>query len=138
MAAIVTCLAPSFPAVDAPTRQRVLADTSRFVASQIDALPDFLRFPYRCALSGFEWLPLLRWGRRFTSLDDVRQSTYVDFWSEAKLGLMRNFVKLIRSCALLAYYDHPAVQEPLNAQVRRARNEPDLTKVRKLAGSGLE
>jgi hypothetical protein len=138
VAAIVTCLAPSFPVIDAPTHERVLADTSRFVDSQIGALPDFLRFPYRVALTGFEWLPLLRWGRRFTALDDARQGAYVDFWSEAKLGVMRNFVKLIRSCALLAYYDHPALQEPLNAQVRHARNAPDLTKVRKLAGSGLE
>jgi hypothetical protein len=137
-AAIVTSLAPSFPAVDASTRRAVLTDVSSFVDAQIGALPDFLRFPYRIALTGFEWLPVLRWGRRFTALDEERQRVYVDYWSDAQLGLMRNFVKLIRSCALLAYYDHPALQERLNAQVRRARTDADVTNVRKLVGVGLE
>jgi hypothetical protein len=119
IAAIVTALAPAFPVIDAATQQGLLADVSGFVASQVAALPDFLRAPYRLALVGFEWLPALRWGRRFTALDEAPQQRYVARWSASRLGVMRNFVKLIRSCARLAYYDHPALHDALRAQAAR-------------------
>ena len=35
------------------------------------------------------------------------------------MGALRNFVKLIRGCALLAYYDHPALLDALETQAGR-------------------
>ncbi len=125
VAATAKCLEPDFPRLDAATRALVLADVSAFVASQVRALPDFLRWPYRLALVAFEWLPVLRFGRPFTALDLERRRAWVDFWTDAPLGLMRNFVKLMRSCALLAYYDHPALQPALRAQARRGGSSSD-------------
>lgn len=113
VAAIVECLVPSVPALETEVRAAVVADVVRFVSSQVAALPDFLRAPYGLALVGFEWLPLLRWGRPFGALDSARQAAYLDHWSDAPIGAMRNFVKLMRSCALLAYYDHPALAAAL-------------------------
>jgi hypothetical protein len=113
--AIVACLVPAYPEVDPTVRAGVLADVTRFVGSQIAALPDFLRFPYGAALTAFELLPLLRWGRSFSALDAARRRAWVDLWTDAKIGAMRNFVKLIRGCALLAYYDHPALAASLRA-----------------------
>ena len=119
---IIACVVPALPVLEDATRTAVLADVTRFVGSQILALPDFLRIPYQLALTGFDWLPILRWGAPFHALDDDRRSAYVALWSEAPLGAPRNFLKLIRSCALLAYYDHPLLAAPLGAAVgcRRA------------------
>lgn len=117
IADIIGCFLPIFPRIDDDRRRRICADASAFAASQVGALPDFLRGPYRLALAAFEWLPLLRWGRRFARLDVARRRAYLALWSDGPLEPTRNFVKLIRSCALLAYYDHPALQEALRAQV---------------------
>ena len=62
---------------------------------------------------------MLRFGRRFVALDAERRAAYVALWSDSPIGAMRNFVKLIRGCALLAYYDHPALLEALEAQAGR-------------------
>ncbi len=111
--AVVDCLVPADAAVDPATRAAALADTTRFVGSQIASLPDFLRAPYLLALAAFELLPVLRWGRTFTALDGARRAAWLALWTDAKIGAMRNFVKLIRGCALLAYYDHPALAASL-------------------------
>ena len=116
VARIVESITPNFPSLDSSKRMLVFADVIRFVASQIETLPDFLRPPYKMALGGFEWLAVLRWGRPFTALDSARQAAWVDLWSDSPVGAMRNFVKLIRGCALLAYYDHPLVLEALKAE----------------------
>ena len=114
---IIGCIVPTLPALEGQTRAAVLADVTRFVSSQILALPDFLRIPYKLALTGFDWLAILRWGAPFHALDDERRIAYLALWSEAPLAAPRNFLKLIRSCALLAYYDHPALAVPLGAAV---------------------
>ena len=113
VAAIVECLVPSVPVVAPETRAAVLADVVGFVSAQIAAMPEFLRLPYGVAMIGFEWLPVLRWGRPFVALDAERRAGWLALWSNAGIGPMRNFVKLIRSCALLAYYDHPALAAAL-------------------------
>jgi hypothetical protein len=116
---IVECLLPDFPALDPATRAWVVKDVSTFVMLQVGALPEFLRYPYRLALIAFKWLPVLRWGRSFVALDEPERRAYLERWADSPLAPTRNFVKLIRSCALLAFYDHPAVQGPLNEQVAR-------------------
>ncbi|HXC49590.1 MAG TPA: gluconate 2-dehydrogenase subunit 3 family protein [Candidatus Limnocylindrales bacterium] len=116
VARIVESITPTFPPLDSGKRTVVFADVTRFVASQIEALPDFLRPPYKMALSGFEWLAVVRWGRPFTALDAARQAAWIALWSDSPVGAMRNFVKLIRGCALLAYYDHPLLLEALEAE----------------------
>ena len=116
---IIACIVPTLPALEDATRAAVLADVNRFVSSQILALPDFLRIPYQLALTGFDWLPILRWGAPFHALDGERRVAYVALWSDAPLGAPRNFLKLIRSCALLAYYDHPSLAAPLGAAAGR-------------------
>ncbi|MCC6847864.1 MAG: hypothetical protein IT294_05135 [Deltaproteobacteria bacterium] len=124
--AIAECLAPDFPRLDPATRAVVLADVTAFAVSQVGALPDFLRYPYRLALVAFEWLAVLRFGRRFVALDAARQRAWVELWTESPLGVTRNFVKLVRSCALLAFYDHPALQDALHRQAARGAAAPEI------------
>ncbi len=123
VAGIVDCLIPSFPRLDAGTRAAIMADVTRFVGSQISALPEFLRVPYELALTAFELLPVLRWGRPFGALAPERRAAYVALWSDARIGAMRNFVKLVRGCALLAYYDHPDLARALTTETTAGTSE---------------
>lgn len=115
VATIVALVIPEFPRLDAPVRAQVQGDVSRYVVDQIGAMAGFLGGPYRLAILGFESLPVLRYGKTFHALPPRRQHAYLAFWSAAPLGPMRDFVKLIRSCALLAYFDHRDVRKVLEA-----------------------
>ena len=48
-------------------------------------------------------------------LDPEQSRRYLAAWDRAPIGLCRDFVKLLRSCALLAYLDHPLVTRQLEA-----------------------
>lgn len=116
VAAMVTRLLPDdFPALDPAARAGVERDVAAYVAGQIAAMPDFLRLPYRFALLGFALLPLLRFGRPFAALAPARQAACLRWWGAAPLAPMRDVVKLVRSTALLVFFDHPVVRAALDA-----------------------
>ena len=115
VAEIVRLVTPDYPKLEEPERARVLASVTSFVSSQIDAMPSFIALPYRIAISLFQLLPVLRYGRGFKSLDDDTKESYLAIWSDATIGPFGDFIKLIRSCALLAYFDHPDVTRRLPA-----------------------
>lgn len=119
LAEIIRTLTPSYPELAADTRATAQADVTRYVASQILAMPGHLRLPYKLALVAFNWLALLRYFRPFVSLPHELKPAYLALWSDAPVGPMRDFVKLIRSSGLLVYYDHPLVVQHLNAEQRR-------------------
>ena len=112
---IVRSILPEYPSLDPQTRRVVEDDASRYVITLIRSMPGFLRLPYALAVFCFEWLALLCHGRRFRGLAPADQASYIARWSEAPLLPMRDFVKLIRSSALLAYFDHPLVTRQLEA-----------------------
>jgi hypothetical protein len=116
VAALVVSLVPARPSLAPDEREAIVADVARLVASQIAALPTFLRLPYRLALLAFDLLPLLRWGRTFRHLDADTQRAWIRLWDEGGVGPTRSFVKLIRSCTLLAWFDHPRVTAAFGAR----------------------
>lgn len=116
VADVVRLILPEYPPLDSSVREEVSVDVTSYVASQIRSMPSFLAHPYRLALLAFDLLPLLRYGRTFHSLPYGRKHAYLAGWSDAPIGVMRDFVKLIRSCALLAYFDHPRVGAELEAE----------------------
>lgn len=116
---IVHMILPAYPEIDTPTRTTVESDVSSYVASQIESMPGFLRLPYKLALFGFELLPLLLYAKRFGRLRPADRATYLAFWNDAPLAAMRDFVKLIRSSALLVYFDHPQVTQCLEVERHR-------------------
>ncbi len=124
LGAVIALIIPDDPPVDRATRTAVHIDVTAYVASQIQSMPGFLRWPYQLALVAFNWLPLLRYGRRFVSLGPDAQGAYIGLWEGAPLGPMRDFVKLLRSCALLAYFDHPLLMEHLRAE----REQPSVAR----------
>jgi hypothetical protein len=112
---VVQLLTPPYPPLDAAVRSAVQRDVALFVNAQIKTMPSFLRLPYRLALLAFDWLPAFAYRRRFVALADDHARAYLALWSERGPSLTRDFVKLMRSCALLAYFDHPQVRGALDA-----------------------
>jgi hypothetical protein len=113
---IVELVIPDFPRLEATVRARVLDDACRYVLDQIGAMAGFLAGPYRVAILAFAVMPVLRYGKVFHTLSRPRQHASLSLWSAARIGAMRDFVKLIRSCALLAYFDHDDVRRVLEAE----------------------
>lgn len=110
---VVQVLVPSEPPLDHDATSEVEDAVVSFLAAQIGSLPPFIRIPYSVALVGFDWLAVLRYGRRYVRLDEARSRQYLSAWDQAPVSLCRDFVKLLRSCALLAYLDHPIVARQL-------------------------
>ena len=115
VAGIIGVLTPVYPDLEESVRLSVHQDVTRYVASQIQSMPSFLRLPYKLALTAFNWLAVVPYRRRFIHLPFAAQVSYLALWSDGPMGILRDFVKLIRSCALLAYFDHPLVAERLAA-----------------------
>ena len=115
MAEIIRLIVPAYPDLEETERARIHSAVMAFVASQIESLPAHLSGPYRLAITLFGLLPLLRFGKRFALLDETVKEAYLSSWSDGPVGPTRDFVKLIRGCALLAYFDHPDVRRHLPA-----------------------
>ncbi len=114
---IVQLLTPDDPVLAPAERTRVQSSVSGFVASQVEGLPSFMAMPYRLAISAFGLMSVLRYGRGFCSLEDSRKRAYLALWSEFPIGPPRDFVKLIRGCALLAFFDHPDVTRAMLSEL---------------------
>jgi hypothetical protein len=115
LAAVVHTILPPFPPLPPVERTAVTADVVATVVEQISAMPSFLRVPYRGALVAFDLLSVLRFGRPFRGLDDRHQRAWLETWGERGVGPMRAVVKLVRSCTLFAWFDHPRVGSALDA-----------------------
>lgn len=126
VAAMVRLVLPAYPDLEESGRSRVETAVADFVASQIESLPTHLAVPYRWALTAFEWIPVLRFGDRFSALEPSAQTSCLKFWSEFPVGPPRDFVKLIRSCSVLAYFDHPEVTARLPGAPLQANGVEDV------------
>jgi hypothetical protein len=115
-------LLPSIPGLSAQETERVERDLAAFLADEIAAMPAHLRVPFRLGLIAFAILPLLRFGRTYRALPADLKRRVVYAWANSPIGAFRNFVKLVRSCALFAYLDHPIVM----AQLERESGASDL------------
>jgi len=104
---------PSRPSLDPEERHRVGLGLAEFVTLQIDAMPRHLWLSVRAGLFVFEWLPLLRYGRPYTGLKPDQRRQRVASWSTSRLSPKRDLLKMIRSCVLFFYLDHPLVSARL-------------------------
>lgn len=118
---LLLCLArplfPCEPQLTAEKQAQVETEVVHYLAGQIMAMPAYLRHPYRLALHAFNLLSCLRFGLPYTLVNRSRQYRYVRLWARSPIGLMRDFIKLVRSCVLLAYLDHPLVMHELERSI---------------------
>ena len=112
---IVRALVPSEPELEPEDGRRVEDEVVAFVDAQLGSLAPPLRIPVSCALVGVDWLAVARFGRPCVALDTPRCRRYLGAWDRAPLAPCRDLVRLLRSCTLLAYLDHPLVARRLEA-----------------------
>jgi hypothetical protein len=112
-------LYPKEPQLNAGEKTQVEEKVVNYLAGQILAMPSYLRVPYMLALKVFNCLSCLRFGLPFTCINREKQAKYIRFWSRSPIGLMRDFIKLIRSVVLLSYLDHPLVLQELETGIRK-------------------
>ena len=116
--AAVDALGPGFPPLAPDARERVTSDVAGFLVQQIGGIPDPLRLPYHAALVVFDAAAVLHHQRTFRGLDRAARVAHLAWWANVGGLATRTFVKLLRSCTLLAWFDHPLVTERLAAAPR--------------------
>ena len=84
------------------------AAVEQIIERALASRPPALRRQLRLFLHALEWLPFLYYGRRFTALDPVRRSRFLQRIQDAPLLLVRRGVWGLRTLILLGYYGRPA------------------------------
>lgn len=101
--AVVCAVVPEASALDG----RGWADLEALVEAALRGQPAVLRRRLRLALRGIEWLPALRYGRRFTALDPERRARFLSFLEGNPIQVVRLGFWGLRTLALLGYYGRP-------------------------------
>ena len=114
LALIVCSLMPEDPHLADSERNKVESDVVQFVNNQITSLPAYLRIPFKILISIFNCFAIFVCGNVFYNLNKKSQIDYLNLWTNSGLKPMRDFIKLMRSCTLLQYYDHPLVFSKIN------------------------
>ena len=96
--------------------QHVLHEVGIFTVTELERLPLRLRFLFEIALFGFKASVLLCSGRFLCHIPIHERRGIVQAWAFGGFALSRKFMKPIRSLALFAYYESPAVQALLDEQ----------------------
>lgn len=106
---------PQTPWMNDEQRVESVAFVSEFLNAQVRALPLRVRIMFFVGLSGFEFITVIRFGRRFASLEQDRGRRWFESWAYGKVGLARQLFRMIRSIALLAFYELPYATERSNS-----------------------
>ena len=77
------------------------------VAAALASRPAALQRQVLLFLRIVEWLPLVRYGRRFTRLDPKRQTSFLKTLQDAPLLLVRRGMWGLRTLLLMGYYGRP-------------------------------
>jgi hypothetical protein len=113
--AIVEAMLPEGrPALNATATSSVRNDVVAFVAGQILMLPRRLRLAFTLGLAVFGAWVRLRRIQGFAAQPPAVRTALIDAWSFGEWGPGRKLFRLIRSTALLAFYEHPLVTAQLS------------------------
>jgi hypothetical protein len=78
--------------------------TERFVSSQIENMPDIIKFGTYYILFFFNMLSLAKHGRFFYRLSSKKQEDYLNQWRNSRFGFQRQFIRLAESLTTLSYF----------------------------------
>jgi len=82
-------------------------DVERIVTRAIAARPGRLQRQLAMLLRFLEWIPLFRYGRRFSRLDPARRARFLDSLQTSRLLLARRGIWGLRTLVLMGYYGRP-------------------------------
>jgi uncharacterized protein (TIRG00374 family) len=112
--AITEALIPAPAARQPDERERgEVEKVARFVQGQVDALPAALRLLLASGLTGFRLLVRFRYLRSFCSLPLARRRRIVASWAYGRWALTRKLFRVLRSTALLGYYEYTGPEDDL-------------------------
>ena len=77
------------------------------ISAALASRPAKLQRQFLLFLRIVEWLPVLRFGRRFTRLDPVRRTRFLESLQDAPLLLVRRGTWGLRTLVLMGYYGRP-------------------------------
>ena len=83
------------------------------VRGALEPRPRALQRQFILLIRAIEWLPLFRYGRRFTSLDPERRRRFLDGLQNAPLLLVRRGIWGLRTVLLMGYYGRPAAAQAI-------------------------
>jgi hypothetical protein len=107
---------PAIPRLEPGEREQLESELADFLSAQVGAMPGYLRIPFAATLVAFEWLPVLGRGRRYSKLEGASQARFVAACSRSGFRPFRELLRLVRSCALFFYLDHPLARARLETQ----------------------
>lgn len=102
--AIATTVVPEAASLDADGWMEL----ERIVEQALASRPPRLQRQLVILIRAIEWLPLLRYGRRFTQLEGERRARVLVALQESPLLLLRRGFWGLRTLALMGYYARPA------------------------------
>lgn len=85
------------------------AEFERLIESALRDRPESLRRRLRLFLRAIEWLPVLRYGRRFSALEPLRQASFLSWLETNPVLLIRNGFWGLRTLIFLGYYGQPEI-----------------------------
>ncbi|HEY6109556.1 MAG TPA: hypothetical protein VIV56_11720 [Gemmatimonadales bacterium] len=83
------------------------------VAAALASRPAALQRQFLLFLRVLEWLPLVRFGRRFTRLDPARRTRVLKSLQDAPLLLVRRGMWGLRTLLLMGYYGRPEARDEI-------------------------
>lgn len=107
--AVASTVVPEAHQLDEPSWQELEA----LVEMSLRDRPPAMRRQLRLLLRMIQWLPVLRFGRRFTSLSAERKIRVLSYLQDHRLELVRCGFWGIRTLALLAYYGRPEAAQAI-------------------------
>lgn len=104
------------------------AELEAIVADALTDRPPAVRRQVGLLLRALQWMPVPRWGRRFTSLSPRRRERVLAVLQDAPLLLLRRGFWGLRTLVLMGYWGRPAAREQAGYDARLrgrlARGEP--------------
>lgn len=98
-------------------QQSIVTYCADFVHGEVRSLPQKIQLLFFIGMSGFNILVWLRFLRPFATLPLETRGRIINFWAYGKITLTRQLFKLIRSTALLAFFEHPDIVACLKNRV---------------------
>ncbi len=100
--------------LSAEERSEAITYATEFVCSELSALPSFLRILFKTGILGFRTITIASNLCPFENLSSERQAKIINAWSYGPISTTRKLFKPLRSLALLAFFEHPAILAALN------------------------
>ena len=114
--------------------REIHGEVGRFAFTQINCIPFRYKVLFDVGLFGFKSYIFACTGRFICDVPLAKRRKLVEFWAFGPIAVTRKFMKLIRSLAILAYYDHPLVQSRLD-EIASADGDDDQGEMSSSSGS---